>query len=595
MSTPSSRIDGFAPIEDYAVLTDGRTSALLSFDGRIDWWPVPTLDGSPVFAALLDPDGGGYLSVTPTTDFEVIRRYVDGTNILECVYSTAEGKVRVTSSLNMAATGRLPWTELALRIEGLTGSVPMEWALRPSSNFRTAESNIGIEQGVPVLRVGSQTIVTLFDGNGDPQVSANEIITRFTAQVGDRALLAVIVTDGVPVFVPSFSTIDQRVDDTVDNWRRWSARIAAYGTWRNEVVRSALALKSLLAEYTGAIAAAATTSLPERLGGPKNWDYRFSWVRDASFVIDAFINLELSEEVHNAVAWLLKAVGRNGPDLHVFYTLSGELPGDEKYLDAPGYRDSQPVRAGNGAANQLQLGNYGDVFDTVHRYVQGGNVLDVQSQGLLRELADRCCEQWRRPDSGIWELHKAEHYTISKMGCWVALDRALKLQAMGQMGEGDALKWARERDEIRQFIEQKCWSESKQSYTFYADSDDLDAAILLSARIGFDVGARLASSIEAISRELQHGSTLYRYSGAEESEGAFVACTFWLVEALVGNGQHERASRLMQDAVGMVNDVGLLAEQISPVTGSFLGNMPQALSHLALINAAHAISAASQP
>ena len=483
----------------------------MSLDGRIDWWPAPTLDGSPVFAALLDPDGGGYLSVAPTTNYEVIRRYVDDTNVLESVYSTAEGKVRVTSSLNMAATGRLPWTELALRIEGLTGSVPMEWALRPSSNFHTAKSNIGIEQGVPVLRVGSQTIVTLFDGNGEPQVSANEIITRFTAQVGGRALLAVIVTDDAPVFVPSFSSIDQRVDDTVDNWRRWSSRIAANGTWRKEVVRSALALKSLLAEYTGSIAAAATTSLPERLGGPKNWDYRFSWVRDSSFVIDAFINLDLSEEVHNAVAWLLKAVGRNGPDLHVFYTLTGELPGDEKYLDAPGYRDSQPVRAGNGAANQLQLGNYGDVFDTVHRYVREGNVLDVRSQALLRELADKCCEQWRRPDSGIWELHRSEHYTISKMGCWVALDRAMKLQAMGQMGEGDAIRWARERDEIRHFIEQQCWSESKQSYTFYAGSDDLDAAILLCARIGFDVGARLSSSIEAISRELQCGSALYRY------------------------------------------------------------------------------------
>jgi GH15 family glucan-1,4-alpha-glucosidase len=591
---PSPRIDGYAPIEEYAVLTDGRTCALIALDGGIDWWPVPTLDSFPVCAALLAAESGGRLSVAPISASEVERQYVARTNVLESVFTTADGSVRVTSALNMASSGRLPWTELAMRIEGLTGDVAMEWTYSANTRFDEASCTSAIEQGIPVVRCGTRTVATLFDGESDVAMAPNKVSATFAVKPGMKVVLALLASDAEPVFVPKLTDIDARIDDTKDNWSRWSALISPTHRWGDAVVRSALVLKSLLAEYTGAIGAAATTSLPERIGGSKNWDYRFSWVRDSSYAINALVNLDLSEEVHNVVAWLLRAIRQNGPDLHVLYTLAGEIPPDAEELEVSGYRSSRPVRSGNRATHQLQLGTYGDVFDAVYRYVKEGNVLDVTSQELLSELAQRCCNEWVNPDSGIWELPTVEHYTISKIGCWVALDRAVKLYEMGQLRDDEVSRWRRERDALREFVERECWSEQKQSYTLYAGTDDLDAAVLLSARTGFDVGARLTSTIEAVSRELRDGPLVYRYTGAQEEEGAFVACTFWLVQALAGNGQREHAIRLMEEAVGLTNDVGILAEQIDPKTRAFLGNVPQALSHLALINAAHSIDAMEQ-
>ncbi len=583
------RVDGFAPIEEYAVLTDGRTSALISLDGRVEWWPVPTIDAPLVCGSLLDPDGGGYLALAPEGEFSVERHYVEDTNVLESVFTTEEGQVRVTTSLNMAATGRLPWSELALRVEGLAGEVAVRATFVASTHFHTAEPSSSKEGGVAVLRVGTQTIAIVADGALDVVLSEHGASLTHQVRPGSSLVLGLIASDREPLFVPSSTEVDRRIDDTVDNWRRWTALVEAPEPYRDACVRSALALKSLIAEYTGAIAAAATTSLPERIGTDKNWDYRFSWVRDSSFAIDALMNLGLDEEVHNAVAWLLRAICANGPDLHVFYTLEGEVPGKEETLEARGYRDSQPVRSGNGAARQRQLGNFGDVLDTVYRYVEQGNLLDVTSRAQLAALVEQCCRQWTKPDSGIWELHETRHYTISKIGCWVALDRAVKLVECGQLA-GDVARWRDEREKVRAFIETECWSESKQSYTFFAGTEDLDAAVLLSARTGFDVGERLVTTIDAIVAELGRGPLVYRYSGAEASEGAFVACTYWLVEALAGTNQRERALALMDEALTLPNDVGLLAEQIDPGSRSFLGNVPQALSHLALINAAHALS-----
>lgn len=590
---PPERVDGYAPIEEYAALSDGRTAALVARDGRVDWWPVPVLDAAPACAALLDATKGGYVAVSPVDPFETERHYSRGTNVLEAVMTTERGAVRVTSALNMAATGRLPWTELAFRVEGLSGEVAMECAFAPGTQLRASRAKTAREQDVTVVRVGTHTMAVLFDGDGAEDVHASELGVGFRVRAGARLVFAVVATDQEPLFLPPLSVIDERLDATKENWRRWSREIDVSGPWAEQVVRSALVLKTLLAEWTGSIAAAATTSLPECVGGSRNWDYRFSWVRDSSFSIDALINLGLSEEVHNAVAWLLKAIDRNGPGMHVFYTLAGGTADDEEHLKVPGYRRSKPVRSGNGAARQLQLGNFGDVFDTVYRYVDGGNVLDVSSQRVLCELADQCCEQWSEPDSGIWELAKQEHYTISKIGCWVALDRATKLAESGQLSRGRPARWRRERDRVRAFIERDCWSEHKRSYTFYAGSDELDAAVLLSARTGFDRGERLVGTIDAVSRELRRGPFVYRYSDADESEGAFVACTFWLVEALAGTGQRDAAVQLMNDAVRLTNDVGILAEEIDPETGAFLGNVPQALSHLALINAAFSLREAA--
>jgi GH15 family glucan-1,4-alpha-glucosidase len=583
---PNRNPDGFAPLRDYAILGDGRTSAMLAADGCVDWWPLPTLDSPPIAAAVLDAESGGHVSLAPDKPYELDRRYLEGTNVLETVFRTVSGRVRVTSALNVGSAGRLPWTELAFRVEGLEGRVGMKWEITPGSRFGQASPWVSTSDSAPIISLGNQTIAVVADGMANVTCSPHMVRGEYMAEVGTRALLAFTATDDEPVFIPSATAIDQRLDRTIEAWRRWSEQLTSHGRWESSIVRSALALKTLITEGTGAIAAAATTSLPERIGGDKNWDYRYSWVRDSSFTIDALISLGLHEEVHGAVSWLLEAVRHNGPDLHVFYTLDGSLPGGQSDLAAPGYRHSSPVRDGNGAADQIQLGTYGDLFDTVFRYTKEGHILDLATGRMLADLADRCCDDWRSPDSGIWELDALEHYTISKIGCWVALDRAVKLARAGQVVSPRTARWEAEAEDIRAWIGERCWSERKQAYVFHAGTEGLDASVLLAARTGFDRGPRLASTIDAVARELGPGPLFARYAGAERSEGAFVACTFWAVQAMALTGQNDRASRLMEQAVGLSNDLGLFSEQIDRTKSDFLGNMPQGLSHLALINAA---------
>ncbi|MGH8919618.1 MAG: glycoside hydrolase family 15 protein, partial [Actinomycetes bacterium] len=303
----------------------------------------------------------------------------------------------------------------------------MRGELAPGDRFGQASPWVTTWEGTPVMSVGDQSVAVVVDGAGPATVQAHAVGGRWTSTPGDRALIAIVATDNEPLFVPPARAIDARLDRTIDSWRRWSDLLEDGGPWAADVRRSALALKTLLAEATGAIAAAATTSLPEGIGGAKNWDYRYAWVRDSSFALDALINLGLNEEVHGAVSWILDAVRRNGPALHVFYSLGGQLVDGESELDIAGYRHSRPVRSGNSASGQTQLGTFGDLLDTVCRYQAEGHLLDPPTGELLADLADRCCDRWRNRDSGIWELQRREHYTISKIGCWVALDRAARL------------------------------------------------------------------------------------------------------------------------------------------------------------------------
>jgi GH15 family glucan-1,4-alpha-glucosidase len=471
-------------------------------------------------------------------------------------------------------------------VEGVSGTVPMQWQIVPGDRFGQARPWTQTRRNDILLNLGDQRLgVRVFDV-GEPTVEAHCISGSFDCGPGHRGLLSLNASDRAPDFLSDRRSIEANVARTIDRWREWSASIEYDGPWRTVVRRSAIALKLLLHTSTGAIAAAATTSLPERIGGDKNWDYRYSWIRDSSFTADALISLGLHEEVQSAVTWLLRTLQSTAPDLHVFYTLDGKVATGQTELNADGYRGSKPVRAGNGASQQTQLGTFGDLFDTVWRYVDAGHALDPETSHLLVELADRCCDMWLTPDSGIWELSDQQHYTISKMGCWVALDRAISLTEVGEIDSGHADRWRAERAEIHDWVNQHCWSEHKRSYTFYAGTDELDAATLLAARTGFDRGERLAGTIDAVRAELGCGALVYRYSGMDQEEGAFLACTYWLVEALAVAGRRKEAAALMEQAVALVNDVGLLAEQMDPRTGEMLGNLPQGLSHLALINAA---------
>lgn len=361
------------------------------------------------------------------------------------------------------------------------------------------------------------------------------------------------------------------------------------GAFAPEVRRSALALKLLLYSPTGAIAAAATTSLPESPGGEKNWDYRYAWVRDTAYTLDAFLRCGLTEETHAALSWLLKVVERNGPGLEPFYTLRGELPDDQHRRQVAGYQGSQPVVDGNSAAGQHQLGPYGDLFQTVLLSVRRGHSLDAGTQRVLVELADGCADLWQQPDAGMWELPESHHFTISKISAWQALDRAAQLARMGEL-PGTGERWSGEADRIRRWVTQNCWSDRRQAYTMHPDTTDLDAGVLLGARFGFDQGQRMAATLDAVDRELGDNGWIYRYSGMQGEEKAFIACSFWLVEALVFTDQQPAARARMDSLVTSLAGAPLLTEMIDPETGRLWGNLPQALSHLALLNAVSALT-----
>jgi GH15 family glucan-1,4-alpha-glucosidase len=440
------------------------------------------------------------------------------------------------------------------------------------------------------LHVDDQHLGVLSFDIGEPRTDAHVVSGEFVTAKGSDGLLAVVCADCEPLFLPPYEDLIDHLDRTVQRWEEWTGDVQYDGPWSDAVIRSALALKLLIHQPTGAIAAAATTSLPERIGGEKNWDYRFMWVRDASFTINALMSLGLREEVQATVSYVLAAIRGSEPDLRVFYTLGAETPGPSTELDAPGYRNSRPVRDGNDAADQVQLGTFGDLFDTIWHYSHSGHWLDPDTARMLSQIADRCCDSWRQPDSGIWELEEIRHYTISKIGCWVALDRAVKLADAGALHSGEADRWRREAAEIKAWVDDNCWSETLGSYTFYAGSDELDAATLLAGRTGFDDGERLQGTIAAVRRELAVGPLVYRYTGMPAEEGAFLACTFWLVSALCRVDQHEDANQLMAAALELTNDVGLLSEQVDATGTSFLGNYPQGLSHLALIDAAIALT-----
>ncbi|OII39371.1 glycoside hydrolase family 15 protein [Plantibacter sp. MMLR14_011] len=577
-------------LRSYAPIGDGRTVALIGLRGQVDWLPIPDLGSMPVFARLLDDDSGGCIELEPVGEYTVTRRYVSGTNVLRTTFTTEHGRATITDALVTGIAGRLPWAELARRIDGVSGSVEFTWRVRPGTALGTASPWIEDSTRGPIIRSGATTIAVVGDEYGPDEVEVDgsmptELSGRFTTSEDSRHLLIVVATHGEPIHLPVPANVDVGIDRTIDNWRAWSRAFSYEGPWANQVQRSALALKLLIFSPTGAIAAAATTSLPENPRGAKNWDYRFAWVRDLAYTAHALVRFGLREETHAAVSWLLRTIRENGPELHIFYGLEGGVPDGVVEHDVAGWRGIGPVVSGNPAQGQLQLGVYGDLFAICRTYVDAGNVLDVETGRLLAEVADRTCDLWRNRDAGMWELPQEEHYVSSKMGCWQALGDAVHLAELGQVA-GSADRWRAEQTRIREWIDEHGWNEERGAYVMFPGSDDLDASVLLHAMSGFDRGDRMSSTIDALTAELGEGPLLYRYSGVQQEEYTFVACAFWRASALACVGRHDEAIAAMDELVGMTNDVGILAEMIDPADGAHWGNLPQALSHLALINAA---------
>jgi GH15 family glucan-1,4-alpha-glucosidase len=592
----SFRKDGYLPIRDYAAIGDGRTVALVARDGSVDWLCLPDLDSPSVFGALLDARRGGRATLAPEVPHRAERRYLPGTNVLETTFTTREGAVRVMEALTLPGSGLAPLRELARRIEGLSGTVPMGWSVEPRFSYGQWRTGIGWRSGVPVAAAGNQGLAVCSWDAGPPRVSADSISGRFQTSPGSQALVALCAADQEPLVLPTREDVERRLDETVASWQRWTGRSGYEGPWPEEVARSALALKLLVFAPSGAVAAAATTSLPEGIGGLRNWDYRFCWVRDSAFILNALVRLGFSAEVDAFFWWLMQASQLTHPRLQVLYRLNGGASAAERTLDFEGYRWSAPVRVGNAAVDQLQLDVYGDVLQTAWLYAASGREIDRDIGRRLAAMADLVCDLWRRPDSGIWEVRSPPvHFTQSKMMCWVALDRAVRLAEGGKIPDVHTHRWRFGAAAVRAFVEDHCWSETKGSYVRSAGGDDLDASLLLGVLFGFadPRGPRARGTIDTIRRELGRGPFLYRYSGEDGlpgEEGAFLTCSFWLVDALARSGQVGEAAELMDELLGLANDVGLYAEEVDPETGAFLGNFPQGLTHLALVNAAIAVA-----
>jgi GH15 family glucan-1,4-alpha-glucosidase len=571
---------GYAPLRDYAALGDGRTVALVAVDLDVDWLPVPMLDAAPAFAALLDPERGGRIRLAAVDVTAVEREYLPDTNVLRSRVTTATGVAEVVDSLNSGVAGRLPWTELARRITGLEGTVDFEWSVEPGELWRTHGPWL-LDGGDPVLRVGTvQLAVRGTDHH--PEVGDGRLSGRVSTTGGAHALLAVIGVDAQPVPLADPQHIEDRIDLSVQAWRTWTRSCSSEQDLPRHVIRHALALKLLISSPAATIAAAATTSLPEAPAGGKNWDYRYSWLRDTSFTVGALQRLGVREEVHAATSRLLQTLREDGPVPPVFTTLAGGSPTGQRRVDAPGWRGIGPVVEGNDARTQLQLGVFGDLFALIDSYLSAGHVLDQVSARAVADMADHTADMWRLSDAGLWELPDEQHYTSSKMSCWRALSVAARLADAGAL-PGRAERWRTEADRIADWIRQHCWSETRHAWTFHAGTDDLDCSVLLGH--DFDNGPRMSSTIDALRSELGAGPLLYRYSGMAAEEGCFVACSFWMVSALVAVGRRGEAHDLLGELRPLPNDFGLLAEMVDPATGEFLGNLPQALSHLAALDA----------
>jgi GH15 family glucan-1,4-alpha-glucosidase len=579
----------YPPIRDLAAIGDGRTVALIDRAGSVVWMCAPDLDGPSVFGSLLDAGGGGSFTVVPEEPFRASRRYLPGTNVLETEFSTASGVVRVTDALTTPDGGVAPLRELCRRIEPVAGHVPMRWEMRPGFDHGRRPASIGERYGVPVAEAPGVAIAVQSWDAGVPERSGSSIVGRFRAE--RDALLALSIACDEPLVFPARGDVEHRLDATTRFWREWSSACAYDGPWHDAVVRSALTLKLLVFAPSGAVAAAATTSLPEEIGGERNWDYRASWVRDSAFTLKAFLDLGFDAEAEAYFWWLMHASQLTHPRLGVLYRLDGSMDIEERELPLEGYRGSTPVRVGNAAIAQLQLDIYGALLQTASIAAARAGRLDRDLAHRLARTADLVCDLWREPDSGIWEVRTEPlHFTQSKMMCWIALDRAIALAEDGRIAASTD-RWRRERDAIDRFIASRCWSERSRCYARAAGATDTDAAILLGLLLGYGDprDPRMIATVDAIGRDLARGPYLDRYradDGLAGREGAFLACSFWYVEALACIGRRSQAEARMNELVATANDVGLFAEEIEPGSGAFLGNFPQALTHLALIGAA---------
>ncbi|MFD4245699.1 glycoside hydrolase family 15 protein [Streptomyces sp. NPDC058525] len=592
------------PIADYALLSDCHTAALVSRHGSVDWLCMPHFDSSSLFGRILGPQAGHWL-IRPAGPSTHSRRYLERTMVLETTFRTPTGTVTLTDALasGRSETGHdlgLHAPHLLLRVAHCTeGRVALEMEFAPRPEYGLVRPRLTVVEGGLLCHGGPDTL-----GLCSPYPLEITDLARCAPELhaGQSAGFALqyVPAGGNPT-IWSQPQILTHLEDTLAAWRAWSGEHQMYeGPWADLVGHSGRVLQSLTFQPTGAIVAAPTTSLPEEIGGVRNWDYRYAWVRDASFTLDALWVAACPFEAEQFFRWMAQAAAGDldhHQDLQIMFGIRGERDLSERELPhLPGWRDSRPVRTGNGAWAQRQLDVYGELLAAFHTLRHHLKDADEHTKAFLTGLADTAAVRWREKDQGIWEVRsEPQHFLYSKLMCWVALDRALDLaEALG--AQERIPLWRQTRDEIRAAIEQDGWSESAGAYTQAFGSDMLDASALMMAIVGFEAAdtPRMRATIDAVRTRLTGpDGMVYRYLAADDGlaggEGTFLLCTCWLAQALALAGDTDAARIVFERVAGCMNDVGLLAEEVEPTTGELLGNFPQAFSHIGLVNAAWAI------
>jgi GH15 family glucan-1,4-alpha-glucosidase len=597
------------PIADYALISDCHSAALVSREGSIDWLCRPRFDSPSVFGRLLGDDAGHW-EISPTGPAESERRYLENSMVLETTFRTPEGSAKLVDAIALDPSeeghdlGKGAPRMIIRLVEGIDGEVELDLSLAPRPEYGLIRPRFATVEGGVAGRGGP--IQTVLSAGVPVEIDGATARSRFRVGAGQRIGFAVqnrAVEEPAPE-MPSQDEILQHLEDTVESWRRWSSVHQAYeGPWSDFVYHSGRVLQALSYQPTGAIVAAPTTSLPEAAGGKRNWDYRFAWVRDASFTLEALWVAACPDEASKFFSWMAGTVASQlgaGSDLQIMFGIGGEHDLTERTIPhLSGWQDSRPVRIGNGAWQQRQLDVYGELLGAAQRLAEQLGGIDDVTKGFLIEVADAAGERWEETDQGIWEIRgEPRAFVYSKLMCWVALDRAVDMAELLGADDDSVERWTSTRERIRDWILENGWSESAGAFVQAAGSDDLDASNLMMPIVGFlpPDDPKVLSTIRATREQLTDRKGLvYRYrahDGLEGEEGTFLLCTFWLAHAEALAGQVDEARRTFERAIAYANDVGLLAEEVDEGSGELLGNFPQAFSHIGLINAAWAISQA---
>jgi GH15 family glucan-1,4-alpha-glucosidase len=591
---------GYPPIADYALIADSYSTALVSRAGSIDWCCIQRLDAGSCFGRLLDWEQGGFCSIAPKGETRSSsRRYLEDTLVLETTFEAEGGGARLIDCYALPADpSEHPYRQILRVLEGVSGVVELDLEIAPRFDYGSIE---------PWLRQEGVNLYSAIGGNDGLLISSDADISpsdkhtlkaTISVHAGERVRLSILSVspeklDYDRLEAPDAAEVDCLLEQTIQRWRGWTSGMRFDGPYRPGVLRSALVIKALMNDMTGAVAAAPTTSLPESPGGQMNWDYRYSWIRDSFFSVRSLTDIGFEDAADRFRRFIERSAAGSAEKLQLVYGVGGERRLTEETLDyLEGYRGARPVRVGNAAAGQLQLDMYGELLELSWRWHRRGNSPDDDYWRFLLELVDAAAERWCEPDQGLWELRgDPRHFVHSKVMCWATLDKGLRL-AEECMRKAPERRWKRVREEIRDSVESEGYDAERGVFTQAFGNKDLDAALLLLPRVDF-VGyrdERMVRTADAVREDLGDDGLLKRYRDEDVREGAFLACSFWLAECLAHQGRIEEARAVFDRSLATANDLDLFSEEYDTENGELLGNFPQGLTHLSHISAAVAIA-----